>query len=143
MNPKRGANAYKQANVLTASKETILLMLYEGAIRFVRGGIEAIETGKIEERSRQLLRAQDIITELRCTLDFKAGKDIAENLERLYEYVTDRLIQANIQHSIEPAKQGLKVLEELHQTWSQAISSLKKEKENEEKNASSDPAENK
>jgi flagellar secretion chaperone FliS len=143
MNPKRGVNAYKQADVLTASKETILLMLYEGAIRFVRSGIEALEAGKIEERSKQFLRAQDIITELRCTLDFKAAKDIAENLERLYEYATDRLIQANINHSAAPAREALKVLEELHSTWSEAISLLKKEKENEAKNATSNPAENK
>lgn len=143
MNPKRGVNAYKQADVLTASKETILLMLYEGAIRFVRSGIEALEAGKIEERSKQFLRAQDIITELRCTLDFKAAKDIAENLERLYEYATDRLIQANINHSAASAREALKVLEELHSTWSEAISLLKKEKENEAKNATSNPAENK
>lgn len=143
MNPKRGVNAYKKADVLTASKETVLLMLYEGAIRFIRAGIDAIEKKKVEERSRQLLRAQDIVTELRCTLDFKTGGAIAENLERLYEFVTDRLIQANVGNAVEPAKEGLKVLEDLHQTWVQAISSLKKEKENEAKNATSDSTENK
>ena len=143
MNPKRGVNAYKQADVMTASRETILLMLYEGAIRFIRGGIEAIEAGKVEERSRLFLRAQDIVTELRCTLDFKAGGDIAENLERLYEFVTDRLIQANVGNKAEPAKEGLKVIQDLHQTWIEAISSLKKEKENEAKNATGNSAENK
>lgn len=140
MNPKRGAKAYKQADVMTASKETILLMLYEGAIRFVRGGIEAIEQGRIEERSKLLLRAQDIVTELRCTLDYKTGGEIAENLERLYEFVTDRLIQANVGNKVEPAKEGLKVLQDLHETWVNAISLLKKEKENEANNATSDSA---
>jgi flagellar secretion chaperone FliS len=143
MNPKRGVNAYKQADVMTASKETILLMLYEGAIRFVRGGIEAIENNKIEERSRLFLRAQDIVTELRCTLDFKIGGDIAVNMEKLYDYITDRLIQANIQHKAEPAREGLKILEDLHKTWVEAIASLKKDKENEAKNATNDTSSNK
>lgn len=144
MNSKRGANAYKSADVLTASKETILLMMYEAAIRSVRGALEAIEKKQIEQRSKLLLKAQDIVTELRCTLDFKVGGDIATNLERLYEYITSRLIQANVEQSPAPAQEALKVLENLYQTWSEAIQSLKKEnKPSEAPNATVDSNQNK
>lgn len=128
-----GLQAYRRNEVMTASKETILLLLYEGVIRFCKGGLEAIEQNRIEERSKALLRAQDIVNELRCTLNFKVGGELANDLERIYDYVNERLIYANINNDAASVREALNILEPLYVTWQQAVHSIKKEKQDDAK----------
>jgi flagellar protein FliS len=73
---------YQESNVLTVDKETILLMLYEGAIRFLKLAIEALEKNDILARNTNIKKTMNIIIELRSTLDFKTGGAIAENLDK-------------------------------------------------------------
>ena len=124
-----GIDSYRKTAVTTASRETILLMLYAGAIRFLKGAIEAAERKDIAERSRLIAKVQAIVTELRSVLDFKIGGDIAIELDRLYAFVTTRLVSATIQQNTDHLREALKVLETLQIGWEEAVASLKKQKE--------------
>ena len=121
-------SAYKRTEVLTANRETILLMMYAGAIRFLKGAIEAGTRGDIAERARLVTRTQGIVSELRSTLDFKVGGEIAQNLDRLYGFVTNRLMAGSLENDLGKLEEALGVLNTLHEAWEQAVASLRKEK---------------
>ena len=120
---------YKQTSVMSASKEQILLMLYEGAIKFTKLAIQAAEQNKIADRSHNILRAFDIIAELNATLDHKVGGELAQQLEQLYVYMIDRYTQANIKGDPEFLRENLKILENLYDGWKLAVEKLKKDSE--------------
>lgn len=121
-------NAYRSTEVLTANKEAILLMLYEGAIRFLKQAIEAVNKNDIQEKSRLIGRTQDIINELRATLNHKQGGELAGSLDSLYGFITDRLIEASKDNRTEKLSEAVSVLMTLHEAWQQAINSVKNEK---------------
>ncbi len=118
---------YKQTQVVSASREKLLLMMYEGAIKFTKMAIKATEEKNIVERCNTIGRVYDIVTELNNTLDHKVGGDIAKNLEQLYMYITDQLTQANLKSEVEPLKNSLKILETLYEGWVSAVEKMKKD----------------
>lgn len=120
---------YKQVSILSASREQILLMLYEGAIKFTKLAMKAIEEKKIADRGQNILRAYDIILELHATLDHKVGGDLSKQLEQLYLFMMDQYTQANIKGEMAPLQANLKVLENLYDGWKQAIEKIKKEQD--------------
>lgn len=120
---------YKTTAVQSASREKILLMLYEGAIKFTKLAILACDQKKIADRGMNIGRAYDIIMELNNTLDHKIGGDISKNLESLYIFMLDQYTKSNISGNPEPLKSNLKMLETLYQGWIQAVEKLKKEQE--------------
>lgn len=122
-------NKYKQTSVLSASREQILLMLYEGAIKFTKLAIQATEQNKIADRGHNILRAFDIIVELNATLDHKVGGELAVQLEQLYVFMMDQYTKANLKGDPEPLRANLKILENLYDGWKQAIDKIKKETE--------------
>ncbi len=124
---KAAYQKYKNTSVQSASREKLLLMLYEGAIRFIKKAIIAIEQKDIAERGLNIGKAYDIFMELNNTLDHKSGGEIAVNLEQLYMYITDQLTQANIKGDVKPLQSVLKITETLYQGWVEAVESLKKE----------------
>jgi flagellar protein FliS len=124
---KNAYQKYKTTAVQSASKEKLLLMLYEGAIRFTKHAIKAMEEKNIAEKGQYIGRTFDIVMELNNTLDHKVGGDIATNLEQLYMFIMEQLTKANISNSTEPLKASLKVLENLYDGWSQAIEKIKKD----------------
>lgn len=117
---------YKQTQVLSASRERLLLMMYEAAIKFTKRAIEAIEKKNIPDRCTNIGRAFDIILELNNTLDHNVGGDIAKNLEQLYMFMTEQYTKANINASVEPLQANLKLLETLYDGWVQAVEKVKK-----------------
>ena len=119
MNPY--LNQYKQNSVLTASPETILIMLYDGAINFLLRAKIAIEEKNIEETHNYITKTQKIIREFMDTLDMDTGGDMEQNLYRLYEYLHYRLVQANIKKDLEMIDEVLGHLRSLKQTWEEAI----------------------
>lgn len=121
-----GYNKYKKTAVESASREKLLLMLYEGAIKFTKRAIIAAEQKDIPTRCENITKAYDIILELMNTLDFKVGGEVAENLERLYMFITDELTRANITGKAEHLKNVLKILETLYEGWKEAIELIKK-----------------
>jgi len=120
---------YKNTSIQSASREKLLLMLYEGAIRFTKQAIKAAEEKNIAERGYNIGRAFDIVMELNNTLDHKVGGDIALHLEQLYMFLMEQFTKANISGSPEPLQASLKVLENLYQGWVQAVEKLKKDAE--------------
>ncbi len=118
---------YKTTSVQSASREKILLMLYEGAIRFIKQAMIAIDKKDIAERGMNIGRAFDIINELNNTLNHEAGGDIASNLEQLYMFVSEQLTKSNATGLKKPLEDALKVLETLYSGWVEAIEKLKRE----------------
>ncbi|AYF43144.1 MULTISPECIES: flagellar export chaperone FliS [Halobacteriovorax] len=122
-----GLGAYKQTSVKTASKEQILLMLYQAAIKNCKKAIEAIEKKDIAEKGQYIGKLQDIIIELNSSLDFEVGGDVANELSSLYDYMLHSSTQANIKIDKEPLKGVLDVLTTLYEGWQQAIKQLRAE----------------
>lgn len=120
---------YKQTSIQSASREKILLMLYEGAIRFTKLAIKACEEKKIADRGMNIGRAFDIVMELNNTLDHRIGGEISKNLEQLYMYIMDEYTKGNISGRAEHLKNALKVLETLYEGWVGAVEKVKKEAE--------------
>ena len=123
-----GLGAYKKTSVQTASKEQILLMLYQAAIKNCKKAIEAIDTNDVAKKGEFIGKLQDIVIELNNSLDFEVGGDVARELSSLYDYVLYSTTQANIKIDNEPLYGALKVLNTLYDGWAQAIKSLKNEK---------------
>jgi flagellar protein FliS len=125
---KDAYNKYKANSVQTASREKLLLMLYEAAIKFTKLAITACEAKNISDRGYNIGRAFDIVNELNNSLNHNVGAaELSKNLEQLYMFITDRYVQANITGSAKPLQESLKILEILNQGWIQAVEKLKKE----------------
>ncbi len=120
-----GLGAYKKTSVETASKEQILLMLYQAAIKNCKKGIEAIEQNNISKKGEYIGKMQDIVVELSNSLDFEVGGDVAKELSSLYDYVLYASTQANIKIDKSQLEGCLKVLNTLYDGWTEAIKSLK------------------
>lgn len=118
---------YKATSVQSASKEKILLMLYEGAMKFTKLAIKAIEEKKIADKGVNIGRAFDIVMELNNTLDHKVGGEIASQLEQLYMFMMEQYTKANIHSDVVPLQTNLKLLQTLYDGWVQAVEKLKKE----------------
>ena len=118
---------YQKANIETASREQILIMLYDGAIQFLNKAKIAMENKEYEAINNNLIAAQNIIQEFINSMDREIAPQLAENLIGLYEYFIRRLVQANMKRQIEPIDEVLKYLKSLKATWEQAIILAQKE----------------
>ncbi len=123
-------NAYQRNAILTASPAELTLMLYNGAIKFCNIGIAAIEKNDYEGANTNIKKANAIITELRASLDRKYP--VWEDFERVYDYISRRLVDANIQKDREILEEALKYIREMRDTW-QEVMRINKEGEGKEK----------
>lgn len=112
--------AYRQTQVSTASQGELLLMLFDGAIRFARQGQEHMGNGEIEQANLKLIRAQDIVNELIISLNLEVG-EIAQSLQQLYSYIYDLLVQANIKKEPDKVDEAITLLTDLRDTWEQVV----------------------
>lgn len=119
---------YQQNQILTASPERILVMLYDGAIRFTRQAIIGIETGNRVQKLEGISRAMAIITEFANTLDHSIGGEIAANLDALYAFMNNELSKANLKNDINKLRVVEGLLVDLRGTWVEAIDVASKEK---------------
>jgi len=113
-------NVYKKNQINTASSENLVLMLYDGARKFISRALKALESGDVEGANHNLLRAQDILSELMAGINFEAG-DIAEGLFAIYEYMHFILIQANLKKEGQAAQEVLIMINELRDVWVQVL----------------------
>ena len=120
------AEAYKRQQILTATPEALTLMLYNGALRFMTEGREALEKKDFEEANTALQKAENIITEFRVTLNMEY--DIAHQLMPLYNYVYDRLVEANLKSDVEKIDEAKHIISELRDAWAKAMVKARKEK---------------
>lgn len=117
--------AYRRTQIETASKEQLLLMLYDGAIHYLKRAKmkmqEAPTEESLTEKTNLILKAQDIILELMSALDMENGGDLTKQLFRLYEYMNYRLNQANIRREVPAIEEVVTLLSDLRATWDEAI----------------------
>ncbi len=109
---------YKETQIKTANQGKLIVMLYDGAIKFLNQSKEAIEANKIEEAHNKITRTQDIIMELVLSLNLDAGP-IAKKLYNLYLYLNQRLMEANMYKKKEPIDEVIKLLTDLKEVWDQ------------------------
>jgi flagellar protein FliS len=120
-----GLGAYKKTSVETASKEQILLMLYQAAIKNCKKAIEAIEQKNIAKKGEYIGKMQDIVVELSNSLDFEVGGDVAKELASLYDYILYSSTQANIKIDKSQLEGCLRVLNTLYDGWTEAVKQIK------------------
>ncbi|NLZ92742.1 MAG: flagellar export chaperone FliS [Firmicutes bacterium] len=111
---------YQQNMVKTASPAQLVLMLYNGALRFIKQAQISLAAKQLEECHQNIIKAQRIVTELMLNLDLSQGV-IAQNLYQLYDYMYQRLVEANLQKTEAPLQEVEQLLQELKNTWSEAI----------------------
>lgn len=112
-----GTDRYLETAVETASPARLIVMLYDGAIRFINEANYAMRQRDYETQNYKLQRAQKILAELISSLDFEKGGEIAENLFRLYTYMYNQLVEANIQDAPERLEHVVVLLSELREAW--------------------------
>jgi flagellar protein FliS len=113
------ATQYQQNSVLTANPAELTLMLYKGLVKFLKLAITSCEQNDIAGINLNLVKSQDIVRELLCTLNMKVA--ISKDLAAMYEYMLERMIQANINKNPEMIKELLGYAEEFRDTWAQAV----------------------
>lgn len=109
-------NAYKQNTINMASKEQLLIMLVDGAVKYTKMAKMAIEKRDIQTAHKELIRVQDIFTELMSTLDRNAS-EMAENLFNLYDFIKRQLAQANMKKDVKIIEETLPLIEEVRDMW--------------------------
>jgi flagellar protein FliS len=115
----RGADAYRRTAVQSSSPLGLVVMLYDGAIRFVLEARDAIARKDVSARTNAVSRALAIVAELQNTLNVKDGGEVAQELDRLYTYMSGRLLDVTAKADDEAAKEVHKLLTTLRDAWSQ------------------------
>ncbi|MFT3783354.1 MAG: flagellar export chaperone FliS [Nibricoccus sp.] len=127
------AQTYQRQAVLTASPGQLVLMLYDGALKFMGHARDALEApeetpGRIERINTNLVKAQNILIELQSNLNHEAGGEHAANLYRLYDYYTRRLFEANMKKKLEPVIEVERLVRQLRDGWAEMLRNHEAEK---------------
>lgn len=120
------AEAYKRQQIMTATPEALTLMLYNGALRFMKEGLDAMNAKQWEQCNTSLQKAQKIILEFQATL--KMEYEIAQQLQPLYEYVYNSLVEANMRSKPEKVTECIDIIKELRDAWAEAMKTARKER---------------
>lgn len=110
-------NAYLESQVLSADPVELIRILYRGAVESVREAREHLANGEIAARSAAISKCIGILIELSASLNHSDGGGLSANLARLYDYMQQRLIQANLRQQDEPLAETLKLLQTLAEAW--------------------------
>lgn len=121
---QRATQQYQQTQTHTMTPGQLVILLYDGAIKFLRRGRKSIEAKQIEAAHNAILRAEDIIMELDATLDDTKGKEIARQLHTLYLYCYRKLVEANLQKKVEPIDEVIGMLNSLLEAWRVAVAQI-------------------
>lgn len=116
---------YTTNKILTASPAEVTLMLYEGAIKFCNIAIIAIEQNDMEKAHTNIKKTQRIIEEFRNTLDRKYA--VAEDFDRIYTYLLQRLVEANIKKDKEILEEVNTHLRSVRDTWKEVMKRCNKQ----------------
>lgn len=117
------AQEYNRNKILTASPAELTLMLYEGAIKFCNIAIVAIEKKDYEKANINIKKAENIITEFKVNLNHKYA--VAEDFEKIYDYIYSLLVEANISKDIEVLNRALDEIRGMRDTWKEVMKRAK------------------
>ncbi len=113
------AAQYRSTRTETASPLQVLVQLYDGALKYLRRGRVAIESGDVGAKGEALSKAHAIVSELQATLDESHAPELCAQLYALYDFVLRSITQANIERSSDPLNAAENVLVELRSAWAQ------------------------
>jgi len=108
---------YQETAISTQNRGRLIVMLYDGAIKFLRQAVEDLKRGDLAAKGRHIGKAQDILFELNTVLDMEKGGQIAQNLRALYNFMQRHLTEANIRKDPKMIEEVIALLEELNQSW--------------------------
>ena len=111
--------AYQNSKIMTASPAELILMLYDGAIKFSNIAVAAIEKNDIEKAHNNIIKTERIILEFRASLDMKYP--VSKDFDVVYEYLIRRLHEANIKKDAEIMEEILKHLRTMRDTWKEVM----------------------
>ena len=112
-----GIKSYQETTVTTQNKGRLVVMLYEGAIKFLKKAVQELENKNYEAKGNYINKAKDIINELNAVLDMDANPEMAMNLRKLYLFMGRQLSEANIKKDAQMISEVITLLEELNQGW--------------------------
>jgi len=120
--------AYQETNIKTASRGSLIIMLYDEGIKQIKCALEYMSNEKInpsdiEQVHQHIVKTQDIITELMASLNMEEGGEISKNLFAIYSFFNQQLFQANIQKDLKPLVTVKDMMEELRSAWQQVVNS--------------------
>ena len=113
------AEAYKRQQIMTATPEALTLMLYNGCLKFMSEGMEALEKKDYEQANTSIQKAENIISEFRVTLNM--DYEISHQLLPLYNYVYDRLVEGHMKSDASKIEEAKGIITELRDAWVQAM----------------------
>jgi flagellar protein FliS len=138
---KNAHSAYKSVQVTTTDRGRLLLMMYEGAIKFLKQSKMGLEENDIPKFCRFLSKGQAIIAELMNTLDFEKGGTIARDLDRLYDFMLFYLTEANLHRDAQRISKVIGLLDIIYGAYKEIIEGQKQAEQNQAINQNPDVAE--
>jgi len=116
-----GIEQYRQNAVTTQTPERLIIMLYEGAIRFLKRAKSSLRDNDLVEFAACMSKAGNIIDELDIALDLEVGGDVAANLRSLYDFLRRHLLRAQIKKNVQLIDEAIRILEDLNDGWKSIV----------------------
>ena len=117
--PARAAQTYLQTHVQSRSPLELVVMLYDGLLRFLGDAGSAIESGNVAGRRDAISRALAVLSELQSTLNMEQGGEVAASLDALYTYLNGRLLDASLNNDRAPIDESARLLRTLRGAWAE------------------------
>ena len=121
MVPNRFRNEYHHDEIATSSQGKLIVMMYEGALKFVNLAIEGIDNNDVSKKGTYINKAHDIINELSFALDVEKGGEVAQKLEALYQFALQQLTRANIKSDRKALESIINILTPLMDAWNEIL----------------------
>ena len=115
--PNNQLSVYQQTSIQTASGPKLVVMLYEGAIRFLNRAADDIRNRDLVSKAQSVNRAMAIIQHLQLTLDSQKGQDMARELDRIYSYTISRILEGSTKLNVSAIEEAINVLSNLLPAW--------------------------
>jgi flagellar protein FliS len=109
--------AYHESAVATQTPGRIVVMLYDGAIKFLNKAIAAMEANDIAAKAQYIEKASAVIEELDASLNVEIGGEMAVNLRRLYEFCLRHITKAHLRNDPQQLREVINILQDLNEAW--------------------------
>jgi flagellar protein FliS len=117
VNHARAAATYKQVQVNSRSPLELVVMLYDGALASIERARDAMARRDLVTKGIQMSKALAILVELQSTLNLEEGREVAAHLDRLYTYLSTRILEANLHGQVEPLDEAIRLLSTVRSAW--------------------------
>ena len=117
MRADRYSTYYQENQVLTAGREQLLVLTYDGVLRFLSRARKGIQEGDLHEKHLGITKAQGLIIELRRTLNFSEAPALAHNLARVYTDLLEQLSRADVEDDVDRIGHAIELVSELREAW--------------------------